>query len=74
MKEDTETSPFALLASGEAFDPVEDGVRQRVRRFIETILEEELQVALGRVRYERSAGGVTGYRNGCRERQVTFGT
>ena len=35
MKEDTETSTFALLASDGAFDPVEDGVRQRVRRFIE---------------------------------------
>ena len=54
MKEDTETAPFALLAGDEAFDPVEDGVRQRVRRFIEMILEEELQAALGRGRYERS--------------------
>lgn len=79
MKEDTETSPFALLASGSAFDPLEDGVRQRVRRFIETILEEELQAVLGRGRYERSAEGATGHRNGHRnghrERQVigTFG-
>ena len=57
MKEDTETSPFALLASDDAFDPLEEGVRQRVRVFIETILEEELQAALGRGRYERSADG-----------------
>ena len=70
MKEDTETSPFALLASDSAFDPLEDGVRQRVRRFIETILEEELQAVLGRGRYERSAEGATGHRNGHRERQV----
>ena len=34
MKEDTEASPFALLASDGAFDPLEDGVRQRVRHFI----------------------------------------
>jgi putative transposase len=75
MKEDTETSPSALLASGSAFDPLEDGVRQRVRRFIETILEEELRAVLGRGRYERSAEGATGHRNGHRERQVigTFG-
>ena len=75
MKEDTETSTFALLASDNAFDPVEDGVRQRVRRFIETILEEELQAALGRGRYERSVEGSKGHRNGHRERQVigTFG-
>ena len=79
MKEDTETSPSAPLASGSAFDPLEDGVRQRVRRFIETILEEELRAVLGRGRYERSAEGATGHReghrNGHRERQVigTFG-
>ena len=78
MTKDTETSPSAPLARS-AFDPLEDGVRQRVRRFIETILEEELRAALGRGRYERSAEGATGhrdgYRNGHRERQVigTFG-
>jgi transposase-like protein len=76
MKEDTETAPFALLAGDEAFDPVEDGVRQRVRRFIEMILEEELQAALGRGRYERSGAGAAGHRNGHRERQIigTFGS
>ena len=75
MKEDTETSAFALLGEGGAFDPLEEGVRERVRRFIETILEEELQAVLGRGRYERSAEGATGHRNGHRERQVigTFG-
>jgi transposase-like protein len=75
MKEDTDTSTFALLASDGAFDPLEDGVRQRVRAFIETILEEELEAALGRGRYERPAEGANGYRNGHRERQVigTFG-
>jgi transposase-like protein len=46
-----------------------------VRIFIKTILEEELQAALGRGRYERSAGGARGHRNGHRERQIigTFG-
>ena len=75
MKEDTETSTFALLAGDDAFDPLEDGVRQRVRGFIEAILEEELRAVLGRGRYERSAGGARGHRNGHRERQVvgTFG-
>ena len=75
MKEDTETSPFALLASAEAFDPLEEGVRLRVRVFIETILEEELQAALGRDRYERPAAVAKGHRNGHRERQImgTFG-
>jgi transposase-like protein len=76
MKEDTETSAFALLTGDESFDPVEDGVRQRVRGFIEAIIEEELQAALGRGRYERSGTGASGHRNGHRERQIigTFGT
>ena len=75
MKDDTETSTFALLASEGAFDPLEDGVRRRVRAFIETTIEEELRVALGRGRYERPADGARGQRNGHRERQVigTFG-
>lgn len=75
MKEDTDTSPFAPLGIGGAFDPLEDGVRRRVRRFIETLLEEELQAVLGRGRYDRSAEGATGHRNGHRARQVigTFG-
>ena len=76
MKEDTETSPSALLGSDDAFDPLEEGVRRRVRVFIETILEEELQAALGRGRYERPAEVAKGHRNGHRERQIigTFGT
>jgi len=71
MKDDTETSPFALLAGAEAFDPLEEGVR----RFIEAILEEELRAVLGRGRYERRAAGPAGHRNGHRARQVvgTFG-
>ena len=75
MKEDIETSTFALLAGDGGFDPLEDGVRRRVRIFIKTIIEEELQAALGRGRYERSAGGARGHRNGHRERQIigTFG-
>jgi len=34
------------------FDPIEDGVRERVRGFIETMLEEELDCALSRPRYD----------------------
>jgi len=39
-------------------------------------LEDELQAALGRGRYERPADGAKGHRNGHRERQVigTFGS
>ena len=50
-------------------------MRQRVRHFVEEIIEEELRVALGRGRYERSDAGAAGHRNGHRARQVigTFG-
>lgn len=56
------------------FDPLEAGVRQRVRGFIETLLEEELAAALGRARYGRGAQAC-GHRNGHRDRQLlgTFG-
>lgn len=43
MKDDTNTSTVALRASDGAFDPLEDGVRQRVCCFIDAILEEELE-------------------------------
>jgi putative transposase len=73
MKEDI--APSALLINGDELDPLEDGVRRRVRAFIETILEEELRAVLGRGRYERCGEGAAGHRNGHRARQVigTFG-
>ena len=64
------------------FDPLESGVRTRIRGFIEGLLEEELDTALGRGRYERpgKAGaqrpeGAVGARHGHRERGLlgTFG-
>lgn len=59
---------------GDWFDPLETGVRQRIRSFIEVMLEEEVAAALGRSRYDRSACA-SGYRNGHRDRQLlgTFG-
>ncbi len=68
------TSPIPF--SGEDwFDPLEDAIRFRIRAFIETMVEEEAQAALGgRQRYQRN-GQPKGYRNGHRERQLvgTFG-
>src|SRR6201995_1542255 len=52
------------------FDPIEAGVRERVRGFIEELLEQELTQALGRGRHERTATEPKGYRNGTRERQL----
>ncbi len=61
----------AMLFAGEAwFDPIEAGIRDRVRGFIEELLEQELTQALGRARHERSDGEAAGYRNGTRERQL----
>lgn len=56
-------------------DPIEDGIRARVRSFMEAIIEEELDAALGRKRYERGEGTGRGHRNGHRSRQIvgTFG-
>ncbi len=68
------TSPVPF--SGEDwFDPLEEAVRFQVRAFIEALVEEEVEAALGgRKRYQR-AGPPRGYRNGHRERQLvgTFG-
>ena len=51
------------------FDPLEDAVRGQVRVFIEQLLEEELEAALGRGRYERGPAS-TGHRNGHRDRRL----
>ena len=60
------------------FDAIEDGVRARVRGFIETMLEAELSAALSRPRYGRrrpgkdeAAPSVVGVRHGHRERMLT---
>jgi transposase-like protein len=64
-------SPFA---GSDWFDPLEDAVRGQVRSFIEQLLEEELEAALGRRRYERGTSS-NGRRHGHRPRQLvtTFG-
>jgi putative transposase len=67
------------------FDPIEAGIRGRVREFIETMMEDELAAALSRPRYARvappsskEAGKVesaSGHRHGHRSRSLlgTFG-
>lgn len=65
------------------FDPIEAGLRERVRNFIETMIRTELDDALARPRYGRQpeAGdggdaGLAGHRHGSRTRRLTgtFGT
>ena len=73
--DETTTTSASAPSLGDWSDPIEDGIRGRVRAFIEAILEEELEAALGRARYERTDEGPRGWRNGHRGRQVigTFG-
>ncbi len=76
-----------LFLGEDWFDPLEAGVRTRIRFFIEELLEAELEAALSRKRYERRATPedgtdgqevtpVLGHRHGHRERGLigTFGT
>ena len=69
----------ALFAGEPWFDPaanasrsgeIEAGIRERVRGFIEELIGQELEAALGRGRYEREAEAPKGYRNGTRQRQL----
>jgi putative transposase len=61
------------------FDPIEIGLRDRVRDFIQAMFEDELEGALSRPRYARSAKSssgdgedavVTGHRHGRRSRSL----
>jgi transposase-like protein len=71
MEKNSTGTPEASLFDGTAwFDPIETGVRDRIRGFIETMLEEELTVALGRARYHRHGEAAAGYRHGVRHRQI----
>jgi transposase-like protein len=74
MEKNTNLDAVVPLLGADWFDPLEAGVRQRIRSFIEAMLESELEAALNRGRYER-AGPVQGHRHGHRDRQVlgTFG-
>ncbi len=66
----TDADSTALFAGDAWFDPIEAGLRDQVRGFIQELLEQELAAALGRARHERAAGEPKGYRNGTRERQL----
>ena len=66
------------------FDPIEAGLRERVRELIQMLIESELEAVLSRPRYARrakadpendGAGGVAGHRHGHRSRSLlgTFG-
>ena len=85
----TTTKPEAVQPESETsaylfddwFDPIEAGLRDQVRGFIETMIRSELDAALARPRYARrpaasegddgTAAGVAGYRHGSRMRTLT---
>ena len=53
-KDSRNASAESSVLLGEGwFDPIEMGIRDRVRGFIEELVEEELNDALGRARYQR---------------------
>ena len=62
------------------FDPIEAGLRERAREFIQAMIEGELDEALSRPRYARraklpsverqNAAGATGHRHGHRPRSL----
>ena len=80
MDKDSRSTPTeSPIFLGEAwFDPIEMGIRDRIRGFIEVLVDEELNDALGRARYQRpsraadveTAGARAGYRHGRRKRQL----
>jgi putative transposase len=59
------------------FDPIETAIRGQIRGFIEALVDEELDQALGRPRYQRPKRAErteptarVGYRHGRRQRQL----
>ena len=71
MEKNSTATPETNTFDGTAwFDPIETGVRERIRGLIETMLEEELTAALGRGRYRRDSEATGGYRHGVRHRQI----
>ncbi len=66
----TEADGTGLFAGDAWFDPIEAGIRERVRGFIQELLEQELTASVGRGKSERAIGEPKGYRNGTRKRQL----
>ncbi len=74
MEQDSTTNAAdgtALFAGDAWLDPIEAGIRDRIRGFIGELLEQELTTALGRGRHERAPDTPKGYRHGTRDRQLT---
>jgi putative transposase len=68
MDKNSTTDAGSLFAGEAWFDPIEAELRERVRGFLEEMIEQEATAALGRSRYQR--GTAAGYRNGRRSRRL----
>jgi putative transposase len=68
MDKNSTTHTAPLLTSEAWFDPIEAELRERVRGFLEEMIEQEVTTALGRSRYQRGSG--SGYRNRTRTRRL----
>src|SRR5690242_1038158 len=68
MDKNSTMDAMPLLTAEVWFDPIEAELRERVRGFLEEMVEQEATAALGRSRYQR--GAVGGYRNGTRSRRL----
>jgi putative transposase len=68
QKNSTPAEPTPLFAGAAWFDPIEAELRERVRLFLEEMVEQEATAALGRGRYQR--GAAAGYRHGTRSRRL----
>ena len=64
IQPDAETAVYLF---DDWFDPIEAGLRDRVRDFIETMIRTELDAALARPRYARRPEASDGVRH-CRRR------
>ena len=72
MEKNTDLDDVVPLLGADWFDPVEAGVRQRIRSLIEAMPGSEREAALKRGWYER-AGPLQGHRHGRRDRQILGG-
>src|SRR5690242_5794081 len=68
MEKNSTTDAAPLFSGGAWFDPIEAGLREWIRGFLEGMIEQEAAAALGRNRYQRVAAA--GYRNGTRSRRL----
>jgi len=74
MEETTATTEPQPFRGEDWFDPLEGAVRERIRGFIEEMLEGELDAALQRRRYDRRGPAATEYKVDRARKRATSGS